>query len=330
MADVAREAGVSRALVSIVFRDAAGASEATRARVRAAAARIGYQPNLAARHLARGPGRAIGVLMTLRNPFHASLVESVEQGAAARGREVILATVGPSRAEAAALAALAGQPCAGYVLLGPTGGVDGIVALNAASPVVVVGEPALTGVVDVVHSDDAAGVRAAMDHLGALGHRRIAHVSGTGSAMRAREAAYREWMARRAAGEEADVIAGSDTEAGGRAAAEALAGRALAPTAVLAANDRCAVGLLHGLGRAGVAVPGEMSVAGFDDIDMGQFGAISLTTVHQDAAALAARSLEFLEDRIGGLAAPARSSVLTPVLRVRATTAPPRPARSVR
>jgi LacI family transcriptional regulator len=79
---------------------------------------------------------------------------------------------------------------------------------------------------------------------------------------------------------------------------------------------------LRGLGEAGIAVPADLSVVGFDDTDIGQFGGLSLTTVHQDAAALAEVAMDYLADRAAGADTPARLSVFTPVLRVRATTGP--------
>jgi DNA-binding LacI/PurR family transcriptional regulator len=323
MSDVAAAAGVSRALVSIVFRDMPGASAESRARVREAAHRIGYRPNTAARQLAQGATNTIGVLMTLRNPFHDDIVENLYVHAEPLGFDLLLATVGQTRGIDTALATLSGYPCAGYILLGPTCPVEDIVELDRISPAVVVGERAADGFVDVTRSNDEAGVRLALDHLFDWGHRRIAHVSGAvGASMKARADTYRHWMAQKIPAQPIDVIPGTDLEAGGAEAARVLAARDSLPTAVLAANDRCAIGLLRGLSQAGITVPGMVSVAGFDDIDMGQLGGLSLTTVRQDAAALAQAAMEYLADRINGLDDPPRVSVFTPVLRVRATTGP--------
>jgi DNA-binding LacI/PurR family transcriptional regulator len=232
------------------------------------------------------------------------------------------------------------------------------VDLNRVAPAVVVGERAAGGFVDVVRSDDEAGVRLALDHLSALGHRRIAHVASRhGESMKARTEAYRAWMAERAAADAAagqppvatagraargaaaqatsaaaraaevaaDVIWAEETEEGGLAAAREFTARAELPTAVLASMDRCAVGLLRGFAAAGVHVPGEVSVVGFDDQDMAQFGGPALTTVRQDAAALAGLAMDYLTDRIDGFDAPPRVSVLAPSLRIRSTTGPARP-----
>jgi DNA-binding LacI/PurR family transcriptional regulator len=345
MSDVAAEAGVSRALVSIVFRDMPGASPASRDRVREAARRIGYRPNTAARQLARSAARTIGVLMTLRNPFHADIVEHLYTAAEPLGLDLMLATVGQMRDTDTGLATLAGYPCAGYVLLGPTCPVEDIAELDRISPAVVVGERAAEGTVDVVRSDDEAGVRLALDHLYALGHRRIAHIGGAaGASMKARVDTYLDWMAHHCPKERPDLLPGEDTEEGGLTAAHQLASRKNPgarvsggqrspgadastspedlPTAVLAANDRCAIGLLRGLGERGIDVPARVCLIGFDDTDIGQFGGLSLTTVHQDAAALAEVAMDYLADRVAGADTPPRLSVFTPVLRVRATTGP--------
>lgn len=322
MSDVAAEAGVSRALVSIVFRDRPGASDETRARVRAIAGRLGYQPNVAARRLAQSSATTLGVLMTLRNPFHADIVERLDTKASALGLDLILSTAGSNRGTEAALATLAGHPCAGYVLLGPTCPPEPIARLSGISPTVVIGERAAERVVDVVRSDDEAGVRLALDYLYDLGHRRIAHVGGSGGeSMRAREDTYRAWMAERVPTEPVDVIPGSDTEVGGYHAAATVAARSITPTAVLAANDRCAIGLLRGLAEADLDVPDEVSVVGFDDIDMGQFGGLSLTSIHQDAETLATAAMAYLTDRLAGSDEAPRTRVFTPALKVRATTA---------
>jgi DNA-binding LacI/PurR family transcriptional regulator len=324
MSDVAAAAGVSRALVSIVFRDMPGASEASRARVREAARRIGYRPNTAARQLARGAAKTLGVLMTLRHPYQADLVDNLYAEAAPLGFDLVLATVGRGRGASAGLATLAEHPCAGYVLLGPTCPPEEIADLDRVAPAVVIGERDAEGVADVVRSDDEAGVRLALDHLFALGHRRIAYVASRhGASMAARSETYRSWMAERVPGVRPAVVVSEETEAGGAAAARKLAARRQPPTAVLAAMDRCAVGVLQGLAAAGIGVPDGMSVAGFDDMDTAQYGGPALTTVRQDTAALAGLAMDYLRDRIDGLDAPPRLSVLAPTLRVRSTTAPP-------
>jgi DNA-binding LacI/PurR family transcriptional regulator len=323
MSDVAAAAGVSRALVSIVFREAPGASEDTRGRVREAATRIGYRPNTTARQLAQGAPSTIGILMTLRNPYQADLADNLYTEAQAVGFDLVLATVGRGRDAAAGIVTLAGHPCAGYILLGPACPPERVAELDRVSPVVVIGERANEGVVDVVRSNDEAGVRLALDHLHALGHRRIAHVASPhGASMKDRAEAYRAWMAQRAPGEAADVVMSEETEAGGLEAAAVLSGRAVLPTAVLAAMDRCAMGLVRGFAAAGVEVPDRVSVAGFDDMDSTQFGGIALTTVHQDTGLLARIAMDYLRDRIEGLEAPPRLTVLAPSLRVRATTGP--------
>jgi DNA-binding LacI/PurR family transcriptional regulator len=326
MADVAARAGVSRALVSIVFRDQAGASDATRARILDAARQLGYEPNTPARLLAQADSRLVGVMMNLRNPFHADIAEGLYAEAAARGLDLIVSAAGPGHGEAKALEVLRGYRCAGHILLGPTLPAEPLVALGRLGPCAIVGRSDADGLIDSLYYDDD-GVRLALDCLAAAGHRRIAYISGGGAySMRARAEAYAQWMATHLPGEPADIVPGADTEEGGLAAAALLLARGQLPTALVAANDRCALGLLAGLGRAGAGIPGDVSVIGYDDIEYVRYGGIDLTTVRQDPAPLAAGAVQAVADRLADRDAPARTTVLAPELVVRGTVAAPRPA----
>jgi DNA-binding LacI/PurR family transcriptional regulator len=334
MEDVAARAGVSRALVSIVFRNAPGAGEQTRARVRAAAAELGYRPDKRARLLGRSRTRLIGVVFGVRHTFHTDLVESLYAAAEPTGYELALSGTTPVRDEGAAVEALLAYRCEALLCLGPTMPAGQLGRLAAAVPTVVVARRVRAAGVDVVRTDDADGLRQAVAHLVGLGHSRIAHVDGGGAPGAAdRRRGYRTAMRRAGLEKRARVDPGGLTEDDGARAAEALlAGRWL-PTAVAAFNDRCAVGLMHTLRAAGRAVPGEVSVVGFDDDRLAGLPHIDLTTLRQDPDELAALAVSRVIERLGGHGSGQRAEdlglaravelVTPPRLVVRGTTAAP-------
>lgn len=321
MVDVAARAGVSRALVSIVLRGRPGASERTRARVLAAAAEIGYRPDSAARLLARGRSRTIGVVTTVGEPYEADLVETIYAEAAGLGYEVLLSARTAGRGDLEAAEGLLAHRCEALVLLGPHVDDALLAALGSRSTTAVVGRDG-SGV-DSVQSDDADGVRQAVDHLTALGHRRIVHVDGgDGPNSSTRRTGYRDAMAAHGLAAHARVLTGAYHEEGGIAAARELLSEPDPPTAVVAANDRCAVGLLDTLRRGGVPVPGRVSVVGYNDDRISRLAHIDLTTVRQDATALARAAVHAVADRLEEPGTGPLRLVITPELVVRGTTGP--------
>ena len=322
MEDVAARAGVSRALVSIVFRNAPGASEATRARVMRAAEELSYRPDQRARLLGSKRSRTIGVVFGLRHEFHGELVEQLYRAAEGSGYELALGAVAPSRTEQRAVAGLVDYRVEALVLLGSTLRAAEIERLAADVPVVVVARALRRPPVDVVRTDDGAGARRAVEHLVGLGHRRIVHVDGhdaPGAAQR--RSGYRAAM--KAAGPEPLLLRGGLTEADGEPAAAELLRLDPAATAVTAFNDHCAAGLIAGLRSAGVRVPEDLSVVGFDDSHVAGLGTIALTTVAQDGAALARLALERAAALADGTAGEPRETVVPPHLVVRRTAAAP-------
>jgi DNA-binding LacI/PurR family transcriptional regulator len=320
--DVAERAGVSRALVSIVMRDAAGASAQTRERVRRAADEIGYRPDPRARRLRQHRTKLIGVTFTAGQEFHADLVDGVYVAAEELGYDVVLSGVTPHRDESRALRTLIDDRCEGIVLIGPEIPTREVDDLAAQVPVVVVARR-IRGV-DAVRSDDVAGAILGMDHLLGLGHRRILYLDGgraPGAAERRR--GYRR--AARAAQLLELTLPGGLTEREGAAAASAMLEWQALPSAVFAFNDRCALGVMDVLIRAGVAVPQQVSVLGFDDSPLAGLAHINLTTIRQDSAGLARAAVQRLVARLdelsidGGAADIARE----PTLIVRGSTAPP-------
>ena len=321
--DVARRAGVSRALVSIVMREAPGASDATRVRVRAAAQEIGYRPDPRARRLRQLRTRLIGVMFGVGQEFHAELVDGVYAAARETGYDVVLSGVSPHHDERRALHALVDDRCEGIVLLGPGTPARELAELDSRVPVVSVARR-MRGV-DAVRSDDVAGAALAVDHLIALGHRSIVYLDGgraPGAAERRR--GYGKRML--AIGFEPMLRAGGLTERDGAAAAtELLESGVPLPSAIFAFNDRCALGVLDVLVRARVDVPQQVSVVGFDDSPLARLAHVDLTTVRQEAHELARTALARLVERLdGGETAPnAVDVVVPPTLVVRGSTAPP-------
>jgi DNA-binding LacI/PurR family transcriptional regulator len=324
MADVATRAGVSRTLVSFILDGKPGASDETKQRVLAVARELGYRPDSAARLLARGRSRTLGVLMDVQQLFEAELVTGIYPAAEALGYEVLLAANLPDRSESVPVDALLSHRCGGLILLGPKSDLGYLEQLSAKAPIVVIGRHlASRAGLATVRTDDAKGMRLAVDYLVELGHRHIHHVDGgndPGSTERRR--AYRAAMRRHGLSASASVIPGAHNEAAGADAARAMLAEPTLPTAVLAGNDRCALGLLDVFTRAGVDVPGDMSLIGYDDSHLSDNPRIDLTTVHQDARALAGNAVRLAVGLLEGDSA--AQVVLDPSLVIRGTTAAPR------
>ena len=258
LADVAARAGVSTALVSIVMREAPGASAATRERVLAVADELGYRPDIRARLLRRSRSRLLGVVFGVQHAFHGDLVDGLYTAADRVGYELALSAVTPGRDEQRAVGSLLQDRCEALVLLGPQAPTAYLAGLAARLPVVVVARAVRHRAVDVVRTDDAAGLEQAVDHLVALGHRRIAHIDGgraPGAAERRR--GYTSALHRHGLGRNALIVPGGLTEDDGADAARALLELSdpREPTALTVFNDRCATGVLDVLRGAGVAVP---------------------------------------------------------------------------
>lgn len=324
-ADVAERAGVSRQLVSLVIRDQPGASAATRERVLRAAAELGYQRDARAAVLRSTRSRLLGVMFGVQQAFHADLVEGIYTAAEADGYDVVLSAMTPSRDEHRALETLLADRCEALILLGPETPAVRLAELGRRLPVVVVARKVRDAPVDVVRTADERGIRQAIDHLVAHGHRDIAHVAGGHAPSGTeRRRGYRAAMRRHGLAEHVRIIPGGLTEASGDAAAQTLLEGDTLPTAVLAFNDRCAVGVLDTLIRSGVSVPGDVSLIGYDDDRLARLTHINLTTVAQDAHQMAQLAVERAVARLENRPVKGREIVLPPHLVVRGSTAPPR------
>ena len=324
LADVAARAGVSTALVSIAMRGATGVSAATREHIVTVAREIGYRPDTRARLLRSRRSRLLGLQFGLQHPFHADLVEALYAVAEPAGYQLALSAVAPGRSEQRASEALLADRCEALILLGPQAPAAQLARLAAQLPVICIARrlpPSVSGV-EVVRTADDDGAGLAVDHLVALGHREIVHIDGgraPGAADRRR--GYRTAMRRH--GLSARVLPGGLSEEDGAAAAGALLTSQPRPTAVLAFNDQCATGVLDVFLRAGVTVPGQISVVGFDDSHLARLAHINLTSVGQDIPRLADLAVVRALARLDGQHAPGPESVIAPHLVVRGTTARP-------
>jgi DNA-binding LacI/PurR family transcriptional regulator len=322
--DVARRVGLSTASVSLVLSNAPGPSAETRRRVLDAAAELGYRPDRNASLLARRRRHLLGVMLDVRNAFHAELVQHLLRSAEAVNYELVLSPLAPTRDEQRAVETLLDFRCEALLLIGPDVPSQRLVALNRVVPVVVIGRRIGAGGVDVVRAADDRGVGLAVDYLAGLGHRRIAFIDGgRGTIASDRRRGYRATMRRQQLADQIRIIPGDHTEEAGTRATQSMLAAGDLPSAVIASNDRCALGVLDSLNRAGVHVPGSISLVGYDDSVLARLAHIDLTSVSQNAREQAERAVAAVVERLDSGRAASREVVLNPSLIVRSTTGPP-------
>ncbi|UOE44014.1 LacI family DNA-binding transcriptional regulator [Agromyces larvae] len=328
MFDVARLAGVSHMTVSRVVNDRPGVAEATRARVEAAIAQLRYHPSSSARIMAGSRSGALGLILAGRPDFGpSSAALGFTEAALEAGytvSQVSMREVGETTL-ADAVRRLEQQRAEAIVLIsGERAGVEMLRHLRPRVPVVAVASADEPGV-HRVSLDQYAGAVLAVEHLVALGHREIRHIAGPDDSMDAAER-RRAWAdTLRAHGlEPRDPLVGDWTSASGAAAGRVLA-RDAAATAVFAGNDQMALGLLHAYRSAGVRVPEDVSVVGFDDVPEAAYFTPPLTTMRQDFDTLGrdvlATVLDGLRDESTSRSVPAERTRRVPVLVERDSTA---------
>jgi DNA-binding LacI/PurR family transcriptional regulator len=277
--DVAREAGVSRALVSLVMRESPKVGSERRERVLRAAARLGYR-----------------LLITTG------------------GRR--------QRREHAMLEALLEYRTDGLILLSPRMRTAEMAEAVGPAPAVVVGRVIRDGNFDYVVNDDALGARLAVRHLTELGHERIVHIDGgLGAGAARRRAGYLQAMEDSGLTAHASVIPGDFTEAAGVRGAEQMLAQDELPTAVFAANDLVAAGVLDRLEDDGVRVPDDVSIVGYDNTFLAALHHMSLTTINQPRPEMGRAALELLLERVDGRQT-REIHVAEPTLVVRASSGP--------
>jgi DNA-binding LacI/PurR family transcriptional regulator len=325
MGDIAAHLGVSRPLVSIVLRDQPGASPETRERVRRAAKELGYQPDRAAQMLRRKDRKHLGAVFAPDEGPSAAIIEQIQLAAGERGYSLSLAARSDLRSEATAVDELLGYRCDALIMISSPMTTAELNYLSERVPVVAVAHRGGRTSFDVVHSAGDVGIGLAVDHLVALGHRDIAYVDGRQMPdSRRRRQGYLAAMTRhRLAPDVVEIRKGGYMEEAGSQAASVLLARKALPTAVVAVNDHAALGLVGTLLRAGVSIPRDVSVTGYDDSRAARLSFLDLTSVRQDPAQLADQAVDCALSRIEGRRRP-REHVTPVSLVVRSSTTTPR------
>jgi DNA-binding LacI/PurR family transcriptional regulator len=325
--DVARRAKVSKSLVSMVTRGEPGVSPASREAVLEAIEELDYRPNLMARSLVQRRTRIFGVMISdLRNPFFGAVVSGVQERALELGYQILFNTGDRDPLlEESAIESLLQLRVDGLILASPR--VDEAVLARAAAtvPVVVLNRHTTGEATDSVTNDNVRGARLAVEHLAGLGHRRIAFISGgTGAGARIRTEGYRLAMNELGLGENIFIVEGAHTEEGGERGARALLETQPLPTAVFASNDLCAIGAMNALEEAGLRIPQDISLIGYDNTSLAALRHISLSSIHQPGGEMGRSAVDRLSERVASQRIAPRHDVVAPSLVVRSTTAPPR------
>jgi LacI family transcriptional regulator len=318
--DVARRAQVSVASVSRALNNLANVSEHTRARVADAVRELGYVPHAGARSLSLARTNAIGVVLPdLHGEFFSEIVRGMDKEANSRGYLLLLSNMHAGSAQSAsALRALRGR-VDGMVLMAPHLSESELVAmLPAGTPVILVNTPSDGR--DAIRLDNAAGARAVAQHFLERGRKRIVHIAGAEGNIDAEERAEAFRQALSGKDVQLEVVQGDFSEESGEAAIRSMLKSGASFDAVFASNDMMASGALQALRDAGVTVPKDVAIAGFDDIPLARH--IGLTTVRVRIAELGARAIERLLGLIEGDDAAAGQEFHSPELVVRTTTLP--------
>ena len=325
--DVAVRAGVSATTVSHVVNGTRPVSPQLSERVQRAMRDLGYQPNALARSLRRKQTHTIGLIVPDNsNTFFAEMAHSVEYAAYGIGHAVVLCNSDDdAEREALYLDLLLKRQVDGIVLVAAATSSDAMRALvERGPPLVVVDRDLANPANDCVLTDHEAGGYAASEHLAQLGHKRIACIAGPSDleSSAGRVAGYR--AALRAAGLRVDtsmIVRGDFRDHSGYVAAQKLLKRADPPTAIFACNDLMAIGAMAAVRDAGLSVPEDVSVVGFDDIHIAGYLNPPLTTIAQPTTELGRVATELLLQRMQDRTLPPRRVMLRNRLIIRRTTA---------
>ena len=330
--DVAERAGVSKSLVSLVMRGEPMVREEKRRRVQQAADELGYRMNLAARSLSNSRSKTIGVLVAdLRNPSLVDIVERASQVFEEEGFSTLLIsavipprlTSGP-RIDARAIGALNDLRVEGMLVVGSVPDRTKFAAVLGDVPAVVAAADAEGLRADVVRNDDRLGMRLVVDYLVAAGYTAIAHLGGIGGAIaEERRAGYCAAMKHHGLDSEI-VVAESDftEDAGYRGAARLL--RTERPIhAIAAVNDLAAVGAMSAVVDAGLRVPDDVAVTGYDDTFVAAIRQVSLTSVNPDSPGIGSLAAQCVLRRIDDPGRIAEEHLLPPRLVTRYSSGAP-------
>lgn len=327
--DVAKLAGVSTATVSRTLSgDGDGVRPETRQRVLEAARALGHEPNRLPMYLKRRAVNTMGfVVNDIGNPFYPAMARGCEDVLRRAGYSLVMAsTDGDPERERAVLQEMAAERLAG-IILAPSGEPSDILRrmVEHGTPIVSLDrEPGIR--VDRVGVDDDAASYAAVQHLLALGHRRVAVIAGPGTIGAAEERLDGYHRAMRAARlpQDPDLVRRGDLrEEGGHRRASELFGLAEPPTALFSVNNLTTIGVLRAAREHGVTMPDQLSLVGFDDIPTGELLEPPLTVVAQPTYQLGAKAAELLLRRIAEPDTAVTEVVLQAPLVIRGSTGPP-------
>ncbi|BCW43689.1 LacI family DNA-binding transcriptional regulator [Arthrobacter sp. StoSoilB5] len=331
ISDVAEQAGVSRAAVSKVLRNAYGVSPAMRAKVEETMALLNYRPLALARGM-RGNSYTLGVfLVDLSNTFFSVLVEGVRDVAEELGYQVL---IGQARhgldAQKKLIEAMVDRRMDGLLLIAPFGPNEELERLGRTIPVVVLGRHGPAKYFDTVASDDIAGSAIIVDHLVSLGHERISMLANTqpesepGMPQTVRRHGYDLAMKKHGLEDYIDHVPGRWGYESGLEAGRSIANRRIAerPTALHGGADVAALGAFTSLFDAGINIPGDISLVGYDNVPAASLPPIGLTTVDQSGVQMGRQAAELLLSRIEGRSE-SEHILVPPRLIVRKTTAEP-------
>lgn len=328
--DIAQIAGVSPSTVSRALNDSPLIREETKARIREIAAALGYERNELARGLVKGASKALGLVVPdITNPFFAEIARGVSDVAHAQGYGVLLCTTEEDLTrEAEYLRFLRRKRVDGLVLSTATIDDPNLPELLYSSiPFVLVSRLSQGLGVPYVVGDDKAGARLAVEHLIQLGHERIAFIGGPANVQSSRDRmeAYQEVLKEHGLTIYTNwAVFANFTQAAGRKAAQKLLRGRIRPTAIFAANDVIALGVIEAAEDLGLSIPQDLSLVGYDDISYASLPRIQLTTVAQPTYEMGRIAAEYLLAVCEGKEQEKLQRVLPPRLVVRKTTAPPR------
>jgi len=327
---VAARARVSIATVSRVINGTATVNPETAERVREAIEALNFYPDISARTLGSGRSGLYGLIISdITNPYFPELVKAFEDIAVEHGQDVLIANTDydPKRMEACVIRMLQRK-------------VDGVAIMTSEMedrlihtfshrqiPTIFMDTPKGLKGVNTVRVDYAAGVNQAMEHLFAFGHQRIAFISGplALSSVRVRAQAFTKSLRQHGLTGEPHLMQESDHRVeGGHAAMQRILRSGTRPTAVLASNDLTAIGAMGAIHEAGLCIPEDISIIGFDDIELSAYIQPGLTTLHvprRELAATAFRSLYRDRDEVASISPVKWEHVIQPRLVVRHSTA---------
>lgn len=325
--EVAKRARVSTATVSRVLNDVGPVKKSTRARVLKAVEELKYHPNLHARTLAGGKSRTIGLIVSnMENPFFVDIYKSVERLARANGFEVVLANT-DYRSEylASEIRLMLGRRVMGLALVISEMDLAIIQDLSESSvPVVFYDVGASKPNLANITVNYVKGIERVVNYLYDLGHRRMAfigHHPNLGP-LSIRERAFREFVEKNAPSIRWKIAVSSDSLEGGREATREILGSGFNPTAIISVNDFMALGALCELRQAGVQVPGDVSVTGFDNIRLSEICSPPLTTLHIDRERIGRLMFRMLTESLSSPEGRRPKAVLDPAFVVRESTGP--------